>query len=253
MRVLPGPCYVISDAHLGVAPREAERALVAFLRHARGDARSIIVNGDLFDFWFEWRSVIPRVGYRVLAALTEFADAGVPVVWVGGNHDCWGGEFLRDDAGIDFVLGTWRGTIAGWQSRVDHGDGLRHAEDRRYRALRVLLRNRLAIRVFRWVHPDIASHVALGSSAASRTYAAKDRGEGLRQVAHRDLAGDPRLELLIFGHSHVAVLEKAPSGGVYGNAGTWLGDSTYLRIDERRISLCRWADGKSAEVAAVER
>jgi UDP-2,3-diacylglucosamine hydrolase len=244
---------VISDAHLGVAPREAELSLVAFLRHARSDAGSIVVNGDLFDFWFEWRHVIPRAGYRVLAALTEFADAGVPVLWIGGNHDCWGGQFLREDAGIEFMLGTWRGEIAGWQARVDHGDGLREKEDRRYRALRVVLRNRLAIRAFRLVHPDLASRVALGSSAASRTYAPEDRGEGLRLVARRDLAADPALDLLIFGHSHVPALERAPTGNVYANAGTWLGDSTYLRIESGRIGLYRWSEGRAVEIGVVER
>lgn len=243
MAVLPGPCYVFSDAHLGVAPQETERSLLEFLRVARRDAGSLIINGDLFDFWFEWKYVIPRAGYRVLAAISDFADAGIPVVWVAGNHDCWGGQMLREDAGVDYRMDGWRGAIAGWSARVDHGDGLRVVEDRRYRGLRTVVRNPLAIRAFRWIHPDWGSRLALGSSHASRTYKPKDDGEGLRRVAHATLAADPSLDLLVYGHSHVAALERTAPGGVYANAGTWLGDSTYLRISESEAELCRWQPG----------
>lgn len=239
-RVLPSPCYVISDAHLGVADRDAERLLLAFLRDIRRDAKTLVINGDLFDFWFEWKRVIPRAGYRVLAALADLADDGVRIVWIAGNHDCWGGEVLRTDVGVDYVLGTWRGEIAGWVTRIDHGDGLRDQEDRKYRALRRVLRNGLAIKAFRWLHPDFAARIALGSSHASRTYRAKDGGSGLRKVAMRDLEQEPALQLLIFGHSHVPEVERAASGGVYANAGTWLGDSTFLRIAEDAVELRRF-------------
>lgn len=238
--MLPTPCYIISDAHLGVADRDAERLLLSFLREIRADARSLVINGDLFDFWFEWRHVIPRVGFRILAALADLADDGVQIVWVGGNHDCWGGEVLRRDVGIHYVLGTWRGDVAGWNTRIDHGDGLRDEEDRRYRALRLVLRNPLAIRAFRWIHPDLGARIALGSSHASRSYRAKDGGAGLLKVALRDLDQEPALDLLVFGHSHVPVVERAPGGGVYANAGTWLGDSTYLRITPDAVELRRF-------------
>jgi UDP-2,3-diacylglucosamine hydrolase len=210
-----------------------------------------VINGDLFDFWFEWGSVIPRHGYRVLAEVAAFADAGCPVVWVAGNHDCWGGAFLREDAGVTYTLSTWRGTVAGWQVRIDHGDGLRGASDRRYRAVRPIMRNRGAIWAFRHLlHPDWASRIALGTSATSRTYGAADHGEELKEVAMRDLARDPGLDLIIFGHSHVPALVRAPSGGIYGNAGTWLGDSTYLRITEEEITLHRFP---SPDAIATER
>ena len=85
--MLSAPCYIIADVHLGVAPRETERALVQFLRALPGRAGSLLINGDLFDFWFEWRAAIPRTGFRVLAALADVVDAGVPVTWIAGNHD----------------------------------------------------------------------------------------------------------------------------------------------------------------------
>ncbi|MEP7382498.1 MAG: UDP-2,3-diacylglucosamine diphosphatase [Gemmatimonadota bacterium] len=238
--MIPSPTYIISDAHLGVADRDAERLLLAFLRDIRRDAKALIINGDLFDFWFEWKRVIPRVGYRVLAALADLADAGVHITWVAGNHDCWGGGFLRDEVGVDYLAGPWTGDIAGWSSRVEHGDGLRDVEDRRYRVLRWVLRHPLAIRIFRWLHPDLGMRLALGSSHASRSYRAKDGGSGLLKVAMQQLASEHPIQLLVFGHSHVPLVERAETGGVYANAGTWLGDSTFLRVTDEAVELRRF-------------
>ena len=238
--MLRAPCYIISDVHLGAAPAEVETALLGFLRSIGDKAGSLLINGDLFDFWFEWRHVIPRAGFRVLAALADLRDRGVDVVLIAGNHDCWGGEVLRKDVGITYHVGVWEGSIAGWNSRVDHGDGLREKEDRRYRALRRVLRNPLAIRAFRAIHPDWGTALATRSSDASRTHRALDGGAGLRQIAMNTLGGAPRLDLLLFGHSHVPALERAPTGAVYANAGTWLDKPTFLVVTPERIELRAW-------------
>ena len=103
-----------------------------------------------------------------------------------------------------------------------------------------MLRNPWAIRAFRWIHPDLGSRIALGSSQASRTYRARDGGEGLRRVAHSQLDSLPGTDLLIYGHSHVPLLERGTSG-VYANAGTWMDDTTYLTIREEAIRLHRWS------------
>ena len=231
------PCYVISDAHLGVASLDIERSLVAFLRGLQGRAGSLLINGDLFDFWFEWRSVIPRNSFRALAALADLRESGTPILWIAGNHDCWGDEILRQDIGVEYHVGAWEGNLAGWNARVEHGDGLREKEDRGYRFVRPVMRNRAAIRAFRVLHPDWASWLASGSSGASRTYRSRDEGRGLREIAMRELGKSPQTELLIYGHSHVAALERSPSGGVFANAGSWLDAPTYLRITPETIEL----------------
>jgi UDP-2,3-diacylglucosamine hydrolase len=251
--VLSPPCYVISDVHLGHASPDVERLLVSFLRSLPGRASSLLINGDLFEFWFEWKSVVHRSGVRVLAALMDLRDAGVPVTMLAGNHDCWGGDVLRD-AGVDFQFGPWTGSLGGWRARVEHGDGLRVAEDRGYRALRRVLRNRLAIRAFGALHPDLASRLAMGSSQASRTYQPKDLGRGLRAVAQSTLAADPALELLVFGHSHVSALERMPSGNVYANAGSWLDAPTFLVVTPERIALRSWLGStESPDLNALDR
>lgn len=238
--MLPPPCYIMSDAHLGFAGAEVERAVVTFLRHAAEHAGSLIVNGDLFEFWFEWRTVIPRRGFRAVAALADVVDAGIPVLMIAGNHDCWGGDVLRDDVGVDYRFGPVVTEIAGWRTHIEHGDGLRPREDKRYRMLRRLLRNPFAIRSFRWVHPDLATPIATGSSHASRTYVARDEGRGLRAAAERIGEGDRSLDLVVLGHSHVATLERLSGGTAYGNPGSWLDTPTYLRITDDRVSLRRW-------------
>ena len=211
--MLNAPCYIVSDAHLGVASPQIERSFVSFLRGLDGDAKSLVINGDLFDFWFEWKTVIPRRSFRALAALAELRDAGVEILWVAGNHDCWGGEVLRDDVGVSYIVGPWDGSIAGWNVRVEHGDGLRDREDRGYRMIRPIMRSPLAIKAFRaLLHPDWASRLAQGSSNASRTYRARDEGRGLREYAKRELESAKDLDLLVYGHSHVAALEQMDNG-----------------------------------------
>lgn len=244
---------MVSDAHLGAANPRAEDELLSLFSIVRSAAGSLVINGDLFDFWFEWRTVIPRRAFRVLAALRAITDRGIPVVWTAGNHDCWGGDVLRTDVGVWYQLDPWEGEIAGWRTRIEHGDGLRQREDRAYRRLRPVMRNRWAIRAFRALHPDLATRIATASSGASRNHRALDEGEALRQIAFATLARRPDLDLLVYGHSHIPAVQRAPRG-VFANAGGWAEHPTYLVVTSDRISLREWngsVDGP--ELDAVDR
>lgn len=245
---LESPCLVISDAHLGAAPDAAERSLVTFLGGTARSARSLVINGDLFDFWFEWKHVMPRAGYRALAAVAAARDAGVQITWIAGNHDCWGGEVLRE-AGVTYHVGPWRGTIGSAAVLIEHGDGLREKEDAPYRRLRGVLRNPLAIWAFRHLlHPDWASALARRSSHTSRTSRPRDGGEGLRRVAEERLAADPALDLYVFGHTHAQALAHAPGGGVYANPGAWLEAPRFLRIDGDLVVLAEDGPGGARDL-----
>jgi len=252
--VLTSPCYVMSDAHLGFASREVERSVIGFFRHVATTGGSLIVNGDLFEFWFEWRTVVPRSGFRAAAALADVVDAGVPVLMIAGNHDCWGGDILRRDLGVDYRFGPLDEEIAGWRAHIEHGDGLRPIEDRKYRMIRPVLRSTLAMRAYRWLHPDLATPLATHSSGASRTYAARDGGRGLRDAAIRAANADPSRDLIVFGHSHVATLERLPTGAIYGNPGSWLDQPSYLRVTGDRVALREWTgSAESADLHAFDR
>lgn len=237
--VLPTPCFVFGDAHLGAVPPAVEPTVLAFLRHARTAARSVVVNGDLFDFWFEWRHVMPRQGFRVIAALADLADAGIPVRWHAGNHDCWGGALLREDAGVTYGDGPYEGPIGGWRAWIHHGDGQRAEADRGYRRWQTVLRHPAAIRAYRWLHPDLGTALALGTSRTSRQHNAHDEGAGLRDVAFARLGAAGGPSLVVFGHAHARTLVRAPSGGVYANPGAWMDDPVFLRVDDDRVALVR--------------
>jgi UDP-2,3-diacylglucosamine hydrolase len=249
--VLPTPCFVFSDAHLGAVPDAVEASVLSLLRTARREAKSLIINGDLFDFWFEWRHVMPRKGFRVIAALADLRDAGVEIRWHAGNHDGWGGDLLRRDVGLDYSNGPYRGPIGGWRAVVHHGDGLRPEADRSYRRWARVLRHPWSIAAYRWIHPDIGTALALGTSATSRAHNAHDEGAGLRDVAFGMMARERGPSLVIFGHSHARTLLPAPGGGVYGNPGAWFDDPVYLRIDDTTVSLVRHLGSAQGDVLDV--
>jgi UDP-2,3-diacylglucosamine hydrolase len=238
--VLNTPCHIVSDLHLGVASAAVERSFESYLAAISGNISTLVINGDLFDFWFEWKTVIPRRGFRTLAALAALRESGTEILYIAGNHDCWGGEVLRDDVGVQYHVGPWEGSIGSWRVRVEHGDGLREVEDRKYRMVRPIMRSPLAIAMFRRLHPDWATRLASGSSNASRTYSARDGGEGLRAIGHARLASEPELDVAVYGHSHVAALERVGDRQVFANAGSWLDAPTYIEITDGSIELLRW-------------
>jgi UDP-2,3-diacylglucosamine hydrolase len=247
--VLKTPCHIVSDLHIGVASAATERLFESYLGAITGKVRSLVINGDLFDFWFEWKTVIPRRGFRALAALAALRDSGTEIVYVAGNHDCWGGDVLRTDVGVEYDVGPWEGSIGDWRVRVEHGDGLRKTEDRKYRMVRPIMRSPAAIRLFRALHPDWATRLASGSSGASRTYAAKDGGVGLRAIGQAYLTANPALDVLVYGHSHVPALERVGRAQVFANAGSWLDAPTYIEITDQSIALLKWTG--SAERASL--
>ena len=232
---LPTPTLVVGDVHLGVAPADAERRLRELLWSRPHGARSIVIMGDLFDFWFAWRHVMPRTGFRTLATLAALHDEGIPVLWIGGNHDCWGGDALRAETGAHYTLEPWRGRIGGWDALLAHGDGLRKVEDAPYRRLRTLLRHPLAIRAYSWLHPNWATDLAMASSKTSRKGRAIDGGRGLFEVARGDLSGESGPSLVLHGHSHVPTLQGL-GRGAYGNAGAWYLDQQYLVIEDDAVT-----------------
>jgi UDP-2,3-diacylglucosamine hydrolase len=228
----PKPVYVVSDTHLGAVPAATERAFRGFLDHVQHGAAELLINGDLFDFWFEYRSVILREHFRVVAKLADVVEAGVPVTFVGGNHDAWAGSFLRDEVGIRVVEGPLEMDLGGRRTLVAHGDGL-GTGDLKYRMLKALIRSGLSIRAFRALHPDLGRRIAgMASStehkAGTGDAYSKNRAAFLAAWGADRLAENPALDLVLTGHAHVPVVSEVAPGRFYVNSGDWIRSYTYV-------------------------
>lgn len=247
------PYYILSDSHVGAASAGTTAALLAFLRALRGRPGTLVLNGDILDFWFEWRRSVPSFALPVLGALSELRASGMPIVWIAGNHDCWGGDVLHRELDLAYQSTPLRRRVGRWDLLVEHGDGLRGRQDRRYLMVRPILRHPLSVWAFRLVHPDFGTRLALGTSEASRIHSAADSGIGLRDVALRRIAEPDGPNLVVYGHSHVAGLTRAASGGVYANPGAWCDVPRYLVVTSQRVELVDFvASGEDRRLDAVE-
>ncbi|HEU0016265.1 MAG TPA: UDP-2,3-diacylglucosamine diphosphatase, partial [Longimicrobium sp.] len=201
------PIYVVSDLHLGAVPDATERAFRAFLDHVAANASFLLINGDLFDFWFEYRHVILAEHYRVVAKLADVVDAGVRVAFVGGNHDAWAGAFLRDRVGISLHEGPVEMELGGRRALVAHGDGVGRG-DLKYRALKKMIRNPVTVGAFRVLHPDLGRRIAgLASTTEHKAEvadaAARGRAAFIQAWALEQMRADSGIDLVLTGHAHL--------------------------------------------------
>lgn len=247
---MPAPHFIASDIHLGAVPDSTERAFVRFLEHVGAHGSALLIAGDLFDFWFEYGPVVPGKHFRVLAAIAALVDSGMPVTLLGGNHDAWGGRFLREEVGVEFHVRPVRSEIQGRSALFAHGDGL-GAGDLRYRLLKAAVRSRATIAAFRAIHPEIGMRIA---RAASRTDTRAGTGEPgvsgrarfLSEWAAARLREEPALRYVVLGHSHVPAVEEIEPGRFYLNAGDWIHHFTYITVaDEGGPALQRWTEAPS--------
>jgi UDP-2,3-diacylglucosamine hydrolase len=153
------PDFIVSDIHLGAVPDSTERRFVSFLEQVGAEAGTLLIAGDLFDFWFEYGEVIPGRHFRTLAALASLVDAGMPVTMAGGTHDACGGRFLTEHVGIAYHIDPFHIDLGGRRALVAHGDGLGRG-DFKYRALKAVIRSRAAIGAFRVLHPELGLRLA---------------------------------------------------------------------------------------------
>ncbi len=235
--------YFICDAHLGADPpeREAEREqrLHDFLGSLAGRASALYVIGDLFDFWFEYRTAVPARPFRTLAALRALVAAGVPVTYLNGNHDFWLGPFLEREVGVR----TWHGALPvelqGRRIWLHHGDGL-IGGDLGYRLLRRVLRSPLNIALYRLLHPDLGIPLARQVSRLSRGSREEREFEGER--LWREIAL-PRFaegyDAVLIGHFH-QLHERRENGREFFVLGDWITRFTYAVLEQGQFRLETW-------------
>jgi UDP-2,3-diacylglucosamine hydrolase len=233
---VPGHALVVvSDAHLGATPPSVEESFLAFLDEVPAFGDSLLVNGDLFDFWYSYSRVIPRRGFRVAAALHALAKR-LPVSMVGGNHDRWGGDFWSRDAGVRFNPRRLDLTVGARRVAAIHGDGL--SEPGLTASLfHRLINHPITAGVYRTIHPEIGLWLVdrlaphLGDHTATESLL---RDANLRQAswAARLLAAEPGLSLVIMGHTHRAASAEPYPGRHYLNPGAWLDGGRYAIVTE---------------------
>lgn len=242
--------YFFSDVHLGLGSRESnidrEEALLRFLTMVREErAEALYIVGDLFDYWFEYRTVIPRGFTRTLGAIAAVVDAGVQVEYLIGNHDFGHRDFFEKELGVRVHHDDIERTIAGRRCYLSHGDG-KAFNDTGYLILKKVLRNRVSNALFRFLHPDIGIGAASYASRRSRDYTAQKNydgekpgeSDGLYAFAEKKIMQEG-FDLVVMGHSHRPRRVDLP-GGTYINLGTWLNDRSYLILDEERMELLRF-------------
>lgn len=235
----------LSDAHLGVQPAAEEAARVtrlhAFLAALPERASELYIVGDLFDFWFEYGTAIPRRFFPTLSALERLRSAGVAITYLNGNHDFWLGTFFRDTLGIRTVDGGVTVEAQGRRLWVHHGDGLMGG-DLGYKALRGVLRSRAAVRAYGLLHPDLGIPLALAVSRWSRH--SRPDGPLRPEPLWRELAG-PRFasghDAVLVGHFHEPY-ERREDGREFFVLGDWIRHFTYAELSGGRIELRTWPE-----------
>lgn len=235
--------YFISDAHFGLGTKEEERMkeqrLIGFLDHIKKDAQQFFIVGDLFDAWFEYRTVIPKGFHRLLTKLNELTDCGITIHYLAGNHDFWIRDYFRDELGMKTYYQAFDTVIDGKKIFIHHGDGLA-SNDTGYRILKKILRNPFNIWLYSWLHPDLGIALAQSSSKKSRHYTAnKNYGEedGMVKLAAKKI--EEGYDAVIMGHRHQPACKEI-GRGVYINLGDWISHYTYAEMESGRIELKKW-------------
>ena len=234
---------VVSDAHLGVAPPAAEEVLLEFLRACPTMGDCLLVNGDLFDFWFTYSRVIPRQGFHVAAALARLRDH-MPIVMVGGNHDRWDSQFWERDLRLNFQPMRATFEIGARKVLAIHGDGLTES---RWQAKLIhrVIQHRATAAIYRLLHPDLGFRLvdflspALGDHTqdeATLNHAAEQQ----RSWAERLLQDQPSLGLVIMGHTHRPVIADMGDNRQYLNPGAWFDGFRYAVATEADTELRRF-------------
>jgi UDP-2,3-diacylglucosamine hydrolase len=241
-----GKIYFASDNHLGAPTREEslprEKKFVAWLDKVKEDASAIFLLGDLFDFWFEYRTVVPKGFTRTLGKLAEIRDSGIPVYYFVGNHDLWMNGYFEEELQIPVFHRPQQFNINSTLFFIGHGDGLGPG-DKGYKRMKKLFTNRIAQWCFRWLHPDWGVRVAQYFSVKNRLISGEEDikflgedKEWLVQYARRKLE-DQHFDFFVFGHRHLPLEIDLNKNTKYINLGDWISYYTYAVFDGRTLKI----------------
>ena len=232
--------YFASDQHLGAPTPELsfprEQKFVAWLDEVKGDAAAIFLLGDLFDFWFEYNTVVPRGFVRVLGKLAEIRDSGIPIYFFVGNHDLWMSDYFKKELNIPVYHTTKEFNFNDKLFLIGHGDGLGPG-DKGYKRMKKVFKNPFSKWLFRWLHPDLGVKLAQYLSVKNKLISGDEdvrflgeEKEWLVQYSKRKLE-TKHYDYFIFGHRHLPMQIKVGDKSEYINLGDWISYFTYGVFD----------------------
>ena len=238
--------YFASDQHFGApTPEESlprEQKFVAWLNTIQNDAEALFLLGDLFDFWFEYKTVVPKGFVRVLGKLAEMRDAGIPIYFFVGNHDLWMDDYFLKELNIPVFYNNQEFCFNDKIFLIGHGDG-KGPGDMGYKRMKKVFTNPVSKWIFRWLHPDIGVKIAqylsvknkLISGDADVTFLGENN-EWLVQYAKRKLE-TKHYNYFVFGHRHLPMIIEVGENSKYINLGDWIGYFTYGVFDGSAFEL----------------
>jgi len=232
--------YIFSDAHLGSGSAELEAHKVEKIRElferVKTDGDRLVILGDLFDFWFEYKHAIPKDHHQVLFMLTELVQRGIHVDYVSGNHDFWMDSFFAEHIGVHLHKDSLDIIYDKQRLHLIHGDGLAKA-DRGYRFLKRILRNPVNIWLYRKLPPDWAIPLAKKVSGSSREYTSRrDHTFALDYEAYAKTRLGEGYDAVVIGHLHIPVFETY-ANGTYVNTGDFIHHFSYARLKDGILTL----------------
>lgn len=238
--------YFASDNHLGApTPKESlprEKKFVAWLDAIKDDAAAIFLIGDLFDFWFEYKTVVPKGFTRTLGKLAEIVDSGIPVYYFVGNHDLWMNGYFEKELGIPVFFKPQDFTIGNASFFIGHGDGLGPG-DKGYKRMKKVFTNPFFKWLFRWLHPDIGVKIAQYLSVKNKLISGDDdakflgeENEWLAIYSKKKLCEKHR-DYFVFGHRHLPLEITLNKKSNYINLGDWIQYYTYGVFDGKVLEL----------------
>ena len=231
--------YFISDLHLGAKylndPLERERRVCRFLDSIKDDAEALFLLGDILDYWYEYKYVVPRGYIRFLGKLAELADAGVKITWVTGNHDVWLFDYLRDQIGLKVLYGHTEVEAGGKRLLISHGDDV-GVQPAMYRFTRWCFYNKVCQWLYAGVHPRWTYPIATAWSNENRTSRDAQEQQAISERAASRLvdfsrdyhAQHPDVEAYIYGHIHIDRIHNEEGLPPIIFLGEWISINSYV-------------------------
>lgn len=238
--------YFASDNHLGAPTKEdsmpREKMFVHWLDSIKHDASHIFLLGDLFDFWFEYKTVVPKGFVRTLGKLAELSDSGIPIYYFVGNHDLWMNGYFEEELNIPVYHEPQEFTFNNKKFLIGHGDGLGPG-DHGYKRMKKVFTNPFAKWLFRWLHPDLGVKLAQYFSVKNKLISGEEDvkflgedKEWLVQYCKKKLKEEHR-DFFIFGHRHLPMEIPLEPDSIYFNLGDWIDYFSYGVYDGERFEL----------------